>query len=477
MTLPPSLIDDPATAGALAAVLSAATVGESRLSAALVPCVLRPLLAELGAQVAEGGGTVAVTGRGLGGLRSPETPLDARAVPGALGPLCGLLAGHAVSAVVRADRLPDGLVATLERAGAQVVVGGSTTAPLLTVRGTASPLAPDCGGPAALPPAAAMAALAVGLTAPGESRVALPPALAGVAFDLLAAFGVPVRLEPAGAVLDLVVTGEAETAPAALPADWPVTPVWLAALDHGAGPLTVAIDGPAAAGKGTLARAVAARLGLAYLDTGLLYRATGLAVRRAGGSPDDPAATEQAARALSPDDLNDPALRGEAAGDAASRVAAIPAVRAALLEFQRAFAAQPPDGARGAVLDGRDIGSVVCPEAPVKLFVTARVETRARRRFLELRERGTEVIESRILRDMEERDARDRSRSVAPLVPVADAVVLDTSDLDRDGALSAALALTGARVWAWHHACARADGRAGPPGAPGATDTGSTGDS
>ncbi|WP_170294819.1 (d)CMP kinase [Roseospira navarrensis] len=216
--------------------------------------------------------------------------------------------------------------------------------------------------------------------------------------------------------------------------------------------MTIAVDGPAAAGKGTLARTLADRLGLAYLDTGLLYRATGMAVRAAGGDPDNPGDAEAAARALDPTAIEPDALRGEDAGDAASRVAAIPAVRAALLDQQRAFARQPPAGARGAVLDGRDIGSVVCPDAPVKLFVTASVETRAKRRVLELRQRGQEGIESRVLQDMKARDARDSARGVAPLVPADDAVVLDTSDLDRDGALFGALALAGARL------------RAGPQG-------------
>ncbi len=204
--------------------------------------------------------------------------------------------------------------------------------------------------------------------------------------------------------------------------------------------MIIAIDGPAAAGKGTLARALAERLNLAYLDTGLLYRATGWAVLRAGGDPADPAAAEAAARALSADALDNPDLRGEEAGAAASKVAAIPAVRAALLDFQRAFAAAPPPGRDGAVLDGRDIGTVVCPEAEYKLFVTARLETRAHRRFLELRDKGVDVIESRVLHDMVDRDARDSSRSVAPLVPAANAFVLDTSDLGATDALAAALA-------------------------------------
>ncbi|MGC2854962.1 (d)CMP kinase [Novispirillum sp. DQ9] len=206
----------------------------------------------------------------------------------------------------------------------------------------------------------------------------------------------------------------------------------------------IAIDGPAAAGKGTLARRVAAHLGLAYLDTGAIYRAVGLSVLRAGGDPADPARAEAAARALTPDDLAalaaDPEIRSEAAGQAASQVAAQQPVRDALLDFQRRFAAHPPHGAAGAVLDGRDIGTVVCPDATHKIFVTASVEERARRRIKELRDKGAEVIESRVLQDLKDRDARDQERSVAPLRPAEGAWVLDTSDLDADAAFAAVLA-------------------------------------
>jgi len=202
----------------------------------------------------------------------------------------------------------------------------------------------------------------------------------------------------------------------------------------------IAIDGPAAAGKGTLARRLAAHLGFDYLDTGLIYRAVGMAVARAGGDPADPAVAEAAAAALAPADLGAGDLRGDSAAQAASKVAAIPGVRARLLEFQRRFAAQPPGG-RGAVLDGRDIGTVVCPAAPVKLFVTASLEKRAERRLKELQAAGHAVIQDAVLADMKERDERDRTRAVAPLVPAEGAVVLDTSDLDADQVFVRALAL------------------------------------
>jgi cytidylate kinase len=203
--------------------------------------------------------------------------------------------------------------------------------------------------------------------------------------------------------------------------------------------MIIAVDGPAAAGKGTLARRLAEHFGLARLDTGLLYRAVGLKVVRRGGDPGDGAVAAEAAAALSPADLEDVKLRGDEAANAASKVAAIPEVRARLLEFQRTFARTPPGPATGAVLDGRDIGTVVCPDAEVKIFVTASVEVRAQRRLKELRERGLEAIHSRVLQDMEARDARDAGRDVSPLVPAEDAFILDTSALDADAVFATAL--------------------------------------
>jgi cytidylate kinase len=203
--------------------------------------------------------------------------------------------------------------------------------------------------------------------------------------------------------------------------------------------MIIAIDGPAAAGKGTLARRLAAELGYDYLDTGLLYRAVGVKAARSGG---DPAAV---AAALRPQDLDSPDLRLDEAAQAASKVAAIPAVRAALLEFQRAFAARPPGG-RGAVLDGRDIGTVVCPDAKAKLFVTASLEKRAERRLKELLARGIAAIQETVLAEMRERDERDSKRSVAPLTAAPDAYVLDTSGLDADQAFAAALAFVHSRL-------------------------------
>jgi cytidylate kinase len=203
----------------------------------------------------------------------------------------------------------------------------------------------------------------------------------------------------------------------------------------------IAVDGPAAAGKGTLARRLAAALGLPYLDTGLLYRAVGRRLLDAGADPRDAARAEAAARALTPADLERPDLRGPMADMAASAVAAIPAVRAALLDFQRDFAR-----ARGAVLDGRDIGTVVFPDAAVKLFVTASVSERARRRFLELQGRGVAADPAQVEAEIRDRDAQDANRPVAPLKPAPDAVLLDTTALDAEAAFAAALALVRARL-------------------------------
>ena len=198
----------------------------------------------------------------------------------------------------------------------------------------------------------------------------------------------------------------------------------------------IAIDGPAAAGKGTLARGLATHLGYAYLDTGLIYRAVGLRLLDDGKDPDDAVAAAEVARRLSAPDMESEGLRSDRAAWAASRVAAIPAVREALLSFQRRFAEAPPLAAPGAVLDGRDIGTVVCPHADLKLFVTASVEVRAARRLRELRERGMTAIESDVLRDMQERDARDSTRDVER---ASDTIVIDTSGLTPDAVFAAAL--------------------------------------
>jgi len=198
------------------------------------------------------------------------------------------------------------------------------------------------------------------------------------------------------------------------------------------GRFVVAIDGPAASGKGTLARRVAEHFGFAHLDTGLLYRATARLVLDENGDPADPQAAASAALRVTPGLLGDARLRGDGVAQSASQVAAVPAVREALLAFQRSFAAAPPGGTAGAVLDGRDVGTVVCPDAAVKLFVTANAEERARRRLQELRGRGVPAIYEDVLEDMKKRDARDSGRRVAPLAAAPDAIIIDTTLLDPD---------------------------------------------
>jgi CMP/dCMP kinase len=206
--------------------------------------------------------------------------------------------------------------------------------------------------------------------------------------------------------------------------------------------LIIAIDGPAASGKGTLAMRIAAHFGLAFLDTGLLYRAVARDVKRNGSALEDERAATQAALQLDAATLDDPALRGVGAGEAASIVARIPQVRTALLEFQRAFARTPP----GAVLDGRDIGTVVCPDADVKIFVTASPEVRAQRRHLERLGRAESVTYEAVLADIRRRDERDASREAAPMRPAADAVLLDTSNLDIEAAFDTAVGVITKKV-------------------------------
>ena len=207
---------------------------------------------------------------------------------------------------------------------------------------------------------------------------------------------------------------------------------------EGRRPFVLAIDGPAASGKGTLARRLAGHFSFAHLDTGALYRATSLLVLDGAGDANDPTTAEAAARRVNLKMLSDLRLRGQGVAAAASIVAAIPAVRNALLDLQRQFAAHPPPPAKGAILDGRDIGSVVCPSADAKLFLTASAGVRAQRRLAELRQQGTAAIYESVLQEMKERDARDIERRAAPLIAPPDAVVIDTTALDADAAFKCA---------------------------------------
>lgn len=204
--------------------------------------------------------------------------------------------------------------------------------------------------------------------------------------------------------------------------------------------MIIAVDGPSASGKGTIAKRIAEHYGFHYLDTGLLYRAVARDVLAQGADLSDETAAVNAARALDAESLSDPSLRNRSMGEAASRVAALPQVRAALLEFQREFARHLP----GVVMDGRDIGTVICPDADVKLYVTATAEERARRRYLELRKRGESVTQDGIYSDILKRDRRDEGRSSAPLRKADDAYLLDTTNLDIEAAFNAAVELINA---------------------------------
>ncbi|MBL70622.1 MAG: cytidylate kinase [Rhodobiaceae bacterium] len=212
----------------------------------------------------------------------------------------------------------------------------------------------------------------------------------------------------------------------------------------------IAVDGPAASGKGTLARRLAAHYDFAYLDTGALYRGVALSVILAGGNLENESDAVSAAESLDMARLEDndfaARLRTAETGLAASIVAAMPGVRATILAAQRQFATQPPDGKKGAILDGRDIGTIVCPDAAAKLFITARAEIRAERRFAELRANDGSLNLGTVLADIHARDARDEGRATAPMKQADDAPLLDTSDLSIEEAFAAALALVEAKL-------------------------------
>ncbi len=210
--------------------------------------------------------------------------------------------------------------------------------------------------------------------------------------------------------------------------------------------IVIAVDGTAASGKGTLAKKLAAHFGFAHLDSGALYRLTAYSVLEAKGDPKNEADALRGAQTLDFNLAGDPRIRTDFVGQAASHVAAIPAVRAALFDFQRNFLDHPPGGSPGAVMDGRDIGTVICPMATAKLYVDARPEVRARRRWQELKGMGIRRSESDLLKELNARDAADKSRPVSPLVQAPDAALLDTSDLGIDAAFAAALALVSPKI-------------------------------
>jgi cytidylate kinase len=210
--------------------------------------------------------------------------------------------------------------------------------------------------------------------------------------------------------------------------------------------IVIAVDGTAASGKGTLAKRLAAHFGFAHLDSGALYRLTALAVLEAKGDPRNEADALKGAQSMDLSLAGDLSIRTDVVGQAASHVAAIPAVRQALLDFQQSFLSHPPGGSPGAVMDGRDIGTVICPAATAKLYIDARPELRAHRRWLELRSMGIERDEKGLLAELNARDAADKSRPISPLKLAPDAALLDTSDLGIDAAFAAALALVSPKV-------------------------------
>ena len=210
--------------------------------------------------------------------------------------------------------------------------------------------------------------------------------------------------------------------------------------------VVIAVDGTAACGKGTLARLLARHYRFAHLDSGALYRLVALGVIEANGDPGDEAHAVKAARAIEPARAVDPIIRSDVVGRAASQVAAIPAVRRELFDYQRRFAQRPPGGVGGSVIDGRDIGTVIAPDATAKLFVDARPEVRAHRRWLELQALGIARDEEAVLAELSIRDAADRNRPISPLKQAVDAALLDTSDLGIDAAFAAALTLLDHKV-------------------------------
>ena len=210
--------------------------------------------------------------------------------------------------------------------------------------------------------------------------------------------------------------------------------------------IVIAVDGTAASGKGTLAKKLAAHFGFAHLDSGALYRLTALAVLEAKGNPQNESDAIRGAHTIDLSRAGDAAIRTDVVGQAASHVAAIGAVRAALLDFQRSFLSAPPGGSPGAVMDGRDIGTVICPNATAKLYIDARPELRAHRRWLELKGMGIARDQAGLLRELNARDAADKSRPISPLRQAPDAALLDTSDLGIDAAFTAALSLVQAKV-------------------------------